>query len=68
MSIPKLYNEKKCAECGKVIFPTPEWVFKVTNAGKVVKYFCKYSCKKRYEERREAAKMARRKVKSDDKN
>ncbi len=45
-----LLNEKKCRGCGKVIFVTPDWVFKKTY-GEHIEYFCKYTCKKHFEEK-----------------
>lgn len=38
-------NEKKCATCGKIFFPTALHVYK-RNYGRAgrTKYFCKYSC------------------------
>lgn len=31
--------EKYCAECNKLIFPTPQWVYKINN-----KFYCSYKC------------------------
>lgn len=32
-------NEKHCAECNKIIYPTPQWVYKIKN-----KFYCSYTC------------------------
>lgn len=39
-------NEKKCAECGKIIYPTPAWIYK-THDGTSKKYYCSWSCYKK---------------------
>lgn len=57
-----LMNEKKCRWCGKIIFVTPYWVFK-RDSGDRVKYFCKYTCMKRYDEQLESKKRGYIKVK-----
>ncbi len=38
-----LYAEKKCSRCGKVIYPTPQWVFK-RYVGTRLRWYCKYTC------------------------
>lgn len=45
-------NEKKCANCGKTIFPTPEHAYK---EGSV--YFCKWTCMTAYRREREHARQ-----------
>ena len=32
-------NEKYCAECNKLIFPTPVWVYRLGS-----KFYCSYKC------------------------
>lgn len=36
--------ERKCKECGKIIFPTREWAYKIFVNGKGTDYFCSWSC------------------------
>lgn len=40
-------TEKYCAKCGKMIFPTPMWTYKLTTADKKTKYYCSYTCYKK---------------------
>ena len=42
MNFPDLF-EKKCAVCGKKLFPTPYWVYKRQVKGQM-RWFCSYSC------------------------
>ena len=40
-------NGKKCKVCGKLIFPTPQWVYKNYNPKNGLSYFCSWSCYKK---------------------
>ena len=31
--------EKYCSECGKMLFPTPQWAYKIAG-----KFYCSYKC------------------------
>lgn len=44
-------NEKKCHECGKEIFVTPEWVYKRGEYSRV-KYFCSWGCLCKFDKKR----------------
>jgi len=35
----KVLAEKHCKECNKIIYPTPQWVYKIKN-----KFYCSYTC------------------------
>lgn len=37
-------EEKYCEMCGKPIFPTPMWVYKIKHQQKGCDYFCSYTC------------------------
>lgn len=40
-----LILERKCVECGKTIYPTKDWIYKIPAAGKhKVKWYCSYTC------------------------
>lgn len=43
-------NEKKCATCGRSIFPSPDYAYKEGSA-----YFCKWTCMTAYRRERERA-------------
>lgn len=37
--------EKKCEKCGKLLYPTPGWVYKIPGSGtRRVKWYCSYKC------------------------
>lgn len=44
-------NEKKCHECGKVIFITPGWVYKRGRDYRL-KYFCSWGCMCKFDKKR----------------
>lgn len=47
-----MFAEMKCRQCGKIFFPTPDYVYKDTYCGRT-KWFCKYTCLLRYREQHE---------------
>lgn len=47
-----IFIEKQCDICGKDIYPTPMWVYKIWDKQYTRRWFCSYSCmnkgKKKY--------------------
>ena len=41
-----IFSEKKCVNCGKIIYPTVHWVYKIVSpkCKGGTKYYCTYSC------------------------
>lgn len=50
---------EKCPVCGKLFFPTPLWVYKLTVKGKL-KYFCSYTCYRKIQTQQPSKIKARR--------
>lgn len=43
----KIFADRYCENCGKMIFPTPMWVYKIKNKDSKTKYYCSYTCYKK---------------------
>ena len=43
MEISNLY-EKKCLNCGRLIYPTGDWVYKIKRSKQKTQWYCSYAC------------------------
>ena len=48
----KLFNEKKCSECGRVFIVADSGAYRYKkNVGNRLRYFCGWSCMRSYEKK-----------------
>lgn len=36
-------KDRRCGECGKLVIPTPQWLYKLEKNYKTI-YYCSYKC------------------------
>ena len=54
-----ILQEKKCLSCGRIFTPTNSWVFRRETKDGNVRYFCSYSCTRKYDKVQEEKEKAR---------
>ena len=42
--LDRLFIQRNCDICGKLVIPTPHWMYKTHKPGKGIKYYCSYNC------------------------
>lgn len=55
--INQLNNEKNCAICGKIFYPTHEWIYKYKDYKSITEWYCSWKC---YRSRKIKSRIRRR--------